>query len=183
VTKKKLSVVGPHEEGLGLPTVMDRALAQKWGIPYVHLAVFAIDVDRVREAIEEADETLWPFGGEVLLLVRYIHANLDPEHHVELVEEACQHAMDRSREGMVLGAQMPFALYVLMARGDWPDASKSIFGAWSQEPKDLLESLADIEAEPDGLTELIDLTLRLELDPPLSPPTEEALLALASRRS
>ena len=32
---------------LNLPTIMDRTLAQKHGAQYVHLVVFAIDIDRV----------------------------------------------------------------------------------------------------------------------------------------
>ena len=55
VTKqKRLNVVRPRDTKLGRATIMDRALAQRYGAPYVHLAAFAIDVDRVHRSRPDA---------------------------------------------------------------------------------------------------------------------------------
>ncbi|HEX6243796.1 MAG TPA: hypothetical protein VFZ61_22935, partial [Polyangiales bacterium] len=59
-SKRPLRVVGTKESKLGSATIMDRALAQRYGAPYVHLAAFAIDVDRVHR-LEDERSTL-PFA-------------------------------------------------------------------------------------------------------------------------
>jgi hypothetical protein len=75
--KRTLPQLEKAREGLGRPTVMDRALAARHGVPYVHLAVFAIDVDRVREATESDDDPR-PFAWEVFLTARYLAWRCDP---------------------------------------------------------------------------------------------------------
>jgi len=80
------------------------------------------------------------------------------------------------RENEALGAQLPFALLALLDRAAWPDSTRKLFHAWTTRPKDLLKSIAELREDKARALELIDLTLRLDLDQPLSQPTEDALL-------
>ena len=95
--QKRLKVVGPSDAKLGRPTIIDRALAQRYGTPYVHLAVVAIDIDRVRE-IDREDGTL-PFGWEVFLTERCVlrmvdAASTDP---TPLLEDMVLSVMEQPR--------------------------------------------------------------------------------------
>ena len=72
--KRALPSVAPEQTALGLPTIMDRELAAAHGVTYVHLAVFAIDVDRVYW-LEPEHEGL-PFGWEVFLTEQFLLRHL-----------------------------------------------------------------------------------------------------------
>jgi hypothetical protein len=183
VTKKRLSVVGPGDAKLGRPTIMDRALATRYGATYVHLAAFAIDIDRVRE--REGDESTLPFGWEVLLTERYLQqlfdgARSDP---TPLIEDACLAVMDmpRPKPGQLppLGSQLPFAVYLGVAREHLPAALGQCFRSWKKPPVDLLEELAPLEAEPAAVARLAEHCLDVALEPPLVGPVREALVTLA----
>jgi hypothetical protein len=165
--KRTLPQLEKAREGLGRPTVMDRALAARHGVPYVHLAVFAIDVDRVREATESDDDP-----------------RCDPsdESTRAMLEDATNAVLElRSSEEGVLGSQLPFAIWTLVARGGWPRELEGWFRAWKKKPRSLEKELGalfdDAAAEERALARFV---LSVELDPPLAPPTREALESMAA---
>jgi hypothetical protein len=179
---RTLPRAGP--EGLGRKTIMDRALAGRHGAAYVHLAAFAIDVDRVRDATEgSADER--PFGWEVFLTECWLVDRVSPADPVArgMIEDVVLAAIDASgaagEEG-VLGAQVPFAVWDAVARGAWPAELRSAFSQWKARPKELVKDLAPLwKDEARHRRELATACLEAELDPPLAPPTLEALRAMA----
>ena len=174
--RKPLDVVTPAAEALGAPTIMDRALAARWGVPYVHAAALAIDVDRIRAQVE--DDPAWPFAWEVFLTAGALARSLDPTAQGDLITEACATAMEA---GPVLGSQLPFAVWVLLERGRWPAALARIFRGWGRPPRELLTRLAPLFArEDEALRELASTCLAVPLPQPLAPPTRETLSALAS---
>jgi hypothetical protein len=187
VSKKKLGVVSPASQGLGLPTIMDPELAGARGVRYVHLVAFAIDVDRVRDEVEtEAMDPRWPFGFEVFLTEAWILEGLDPRAERAIIETACASAMKKSTRtpGQLLGAQLPFAVYDAVARGALPDDLRPLFRAWKSPPRELMRELAplweDAEAEKRRLAKAC---LEVEMDPPLAPPTVATLTTWASEPS
>jgi hypothetical protein len=188
LTRRSLGVVGPEAEGIGVPTIMDRALAARHREKYVHLAVFAIDVDRVRDEMEtEALDGDWPFAWEVFLTERWLLDHVDPARDAdrELVEDTCESVMQSSlaHEGQVFGAQIPFAVWDAIARGVWPSALKGVFDSWRHRPDRLVRTLARFWKSPDEeARRLADRCLAVELDPPLAPPTLETLRELAGDR-
>lgn len=179
---KRLPTIGQGDEGLGLPTIMDRALAARHGTPYVHLAVFAIDVDRVRQLHEEAaagEEPDFPFGGEVFLTEAYLLRHVDPsdETQVQLVEDVCLGILDLQPGDVRLGAQVPFAVYDAVARGAWPAELERMFRPWKKRARPLVEELRPLWERADEQTaRLAELCLDAPLEPPLADPTVEALL-------
>lgn len=185
--KKGLTQVVPGAEGLGRPTIMDRALAQRHGAAYVHVAVFAIDVDRVRDAREALEDDL-PFAWEVFLTEAYLVERLDPEADPDaraLVEDLVLGVIDRSAESAggeegVLGSQLPFAAWDAIARGAWPDSLRGAFDAWKARPTKLVKDLARLWAEKDvRVRALARACLETPMTPPLAPPTLEALARMA----
>lgn len=181
--KRTLPQLEKAREGLGRPTVMDRALAARHGVPYVHLAVFAIDVDRVREATESDDDPR-PFAWEVFLTARYLAWRCDPadESTRAMLEDATNAVLElRSSEEGVLGSQLPFAIWTLVARGGWPRELEGWFRAWKKKPRALEKELGalfdDAAVEERALARFV---LSVELDPPLAPPTREALESMAA---
>jgi hypothetical protein len=172
VKKRSLSVVDPGREGLGQPTIMDRGLAALHGTPYVHLAVFAIDVDRV---FRELDAPL-PLGWEIQLCVRYlarVGAALDPR----LIEDACRSAM--AQKGDVLGTELPFAIDRAVRIGVLPSSLAALFRGWRDPPHRLLRALDDLEArEPAASADSARACLAHPLRPPLAEPTADALHAI-----
>ncbi len=162
---------------------MDRALAARHGVPYVHLAVFAIDVDRVREATESDDDPR-PFAWEVFLTARYLAWRCDPKDETTraMLEDATNAVLElRSSDEGVLGSQLPFAIWTLVAQGGWPRELEGWFRAWKKKPraleKELSALLADAAAQERALARFV---LSVELDPPLAPPTREALESMAA---
>jgi hypothetical protein len=181
VTKKQLRVVRPQEQKLGRPTIMDRALAQRYGAPYVHLAAFAIDVDRVRE-LDPEDDTL-PFGWEVWLTERYLEqlfetATRDP---APMIEDACLSVLELPRprhgEPAPFGSQLPFAVYAGVTREKLPDTLAACFRTWKKPPRQLLEALAEADQREGLLSQLAQHCLRAPVEPPLVEPVRAALVA------
>jgi hypothetical protein len=177
--RKRLSVLSPADAKLGRPTIMDRTLALQYGTDYVHLAAFAIDVDRVRAAYE-TDPSL-PFAWEVALtevrLVRFLdECSCDPSR---LLEDACLAVMDLPRpaeeEAGHYGAQLPFALYTGWARGLLPESLESCFQAWRKLPEDLYGDVTSV-LDTAGMTQkLAKRCLSATLNPPLVPPVQAYL--------
>jgi hypothetical protein len=183
--KRALPQLQPTREGLGRPTIMDRALASKHGVPYVHLAVFAIDVDRVRDELDDLDERdALPFAWEVFLTARYLAWRCDPSEDAirTMLEDATLAVLElpASEEG-VLGSQLPFAVWSLVARGLWPKTLESCFRAWKKKPRELDKELAKLFDRAEPLErELAARALTTTMDPPLAPPTRDALTSLAA---
>ena len=178
---KRLKLLAPKEQKLGRPTIMDRALAQRHGTPYVHAAVFAIDIDRLREHEEERGEL--PFGWEVYLTECYVARFLAGEPHVQLLEDMCLHVLDLPRpkgdQPAPLGSQVPFAVYAGVAHGLLPPALGDCFRVWKKPPTDLLDELGTLRADTALLSRLVEFALDADLTPPIAPPVREALLKLS----
>jgi hypothetical protein len=178
---RQLKVVGAGDTKLGRPTIMDRALAARWGAPYVHLAVFAIDVDRVHQL----EEPSLPFAWEVYLtelrLARLVaEATHDP---MQMVEDVTLAILDlpRPRGGKLppLGSQLPFAVYTAVGHGILPNKLGSCFQVWKKPPVDLLEDVSKLAAQQGLSARLARHCLDVALSPPLAPPTRETLEQLA----
>jgi hypothetical protein len=182
---RKLPQLAPTKEGLGRVTIMDRGLASKHGPPYVHLAAFAIDVDRVRDALEDLDDPR-PFGWEVFLTEAYLLAHMlvasDPTART-IVEDIVLGVLEGDRGVEVLGSQLPFAVWDAIERGEWPTELRASFRGWKARPSELVAQLAPLWADRERhVRELAEHCLSAELDPPLAPPTLEALRGLAGAR-
>lgn len=184
VTKKSLPTVAEDPQPLGRDTIMDPILAGMHGVPYVHLACFAIDVDRIRELVEDDPDSVWPFGWEVFLTEVYLLTALEPEDEAvgSLVEDLCLAILDApADEEPALGGQVPFAVYDAIARGEWPESYLALFDRWKGNADSLVSELAPLWEEPE--VEAADLALaclELELEPPLAPPTRLALEAMVA---
>lgn len=181
--KKGLRVAKPGDQKLGSATIMDRALAQRHGAPYVHLAAFAIDVDRVHRL--ELDRPTQPFAWEVFLtelrLARFMdEATSDP---AQMLEDMCLAVMDLPRPASdaqgVLGAQLPFAIYAGVAHEHLPASLGNCFHAWKKPPTDLLSELTELAARPGLGAQLARHCLQAQLTPPLAEPVRVALDALS----
>lgn len=176
MAKKSLLRVAPAQEKLGLPTIMDRALAARHGVAYVHLVAFAIDVDRVREAVEGYDDPR-PFGWEVFLTEAYLLARFGAEHRA-LLEDVVLSILDGEPDA--LGSQLAFSVWDALERGALPRELRDAFKSWRARPDELVRALAKLWEKGDALVrELAESTLAVELEPPLAPPTREALAAMA----
>lgn len=172
---KSLPRLSPTQEKLGLKTIMDRALAARHGIPYVHLAAFAIDVDRVREHVEGYDDPR-PFGWEVLLTEHYLLERFGAEDRA-LLEDAVLSILDGEPDA--LGGQLAFAVWDAVARNALPDSLRVAFKAWRARPDELVEELAQLWPDAARLVpELARGCLDADVEPPLAPPTKAALEAM-----
>jgi hypothetical protein len=180
--KKHLPKMAPDRQKLGLPTIMDPALAQRHGVPYVHLAAFAIDVDRVRDAVEGFDDPR-PFGWEVFLTEAYLLERFDPVRRPEevlLFEDVVLSILEGAPDA--LGSQLAFAVWDALVRQRFPARLEGAFASWRARPEQLVKELATLWR--DGARHVRELAagcLEVELEPPLAPPTREALEALAGR--
>ena len=145
----------------------------------MHLAAFAIDVDRVRDEVEtEAIDPLWPFGFEVFLTESWLIEELNLETHALLLAETCSGVMKQSTEedGQIFGAQLPFAVYDGFARGVLPEDLRRLFGSWKSEPRELVRDLAELWADAEGARKrLAASSLEVPLEPPIAPPTKVKL--------
>lgn len=169
---------------------MDRALAQRHGTSYVHASVFAIDVDRVRDAREARGADDLPFAWEVFLTEAYLLDRLDPEADPDahaLLEDLVLSAIDRSAEDTgaegVLGSQLPFAVWDAIARGAWPSSLRGAFASWQTRPGSLVGDLAALwDSRDSSVRALARACLDTTISPPLAPPTIEALERMAGDR-
>ncbi|MFT3926757.1 MAG: hypothetical protein QM778_29700 [Myxococcales bacterium] len=187
MTKKRLKVVEARNEKLGRPNIMDRALAHRYGTPYVYLVAFAIDVDRVHE-LDPQDGSL-PFGWEVWLVERYL-TNLFvdfargvlPSDPVQMVEHACLAVMDLPRvkpgQAAPFGSQLPFAVYAGVARKHLPNRLGDCFQTWKKPPVDLLDDLRTIDVQTGGPERLVQFCLGSNVQPGLIQPVQDALRSL-----
>jgi hypothetical protein len=179
---KRLKVMGPADAKLGRATIMDRALAQRHGTPYVHATVFAIDIDRLRE--HEGDEGALPFAWEVWLTELYLARHLGEPANVAVVEDMCLHVLELPRpkeDAPPLGSQLPFAVYAGVAHGLLPAALGQCFHVWKKPPTDLLEELEPLRSDAALQERVLSYCLDAELAPPLAGPVREALAKLLVR--
>lgn len=179
--RRSLPQVSSKAEGLGHPTIMDRSLALRHGSLYVHLAVFAIDIDRVRDALEDIDDPL-PFGWEVFLTEVYLISHVDPSDasHRAMIEDVVLGILEGPSGEAVFGSQLPFAIFDAIERGVFPDDMRVSFAGWRARPKQLVGELAKLWLDARALTpELSRACLDAPMDPPLAAPSIEALQVMA----
>ena len=184
--------------GLGRDTIMDAALAARHGVRYVHLAAFAIDLDRLMEAAEDAELDL-PFGFEVFMMEMSLLGLLsargedeeesqnddesddESEDDLALIEDAAVSIFERldPDEEPPLGASLLFAIRDALLRGELPERLESLFTGWSSGPDELGAQLDPLFDDPDlEAAAIARVCLGVELHPPLAPPTREALEAM-----
>lgn len=181
------------ETKLELPTIMSRDLALKHGAPYVHLAAFAIDVDRVFAQLapddeddigvtEEDGDPELPFGWEVFLTsarVRGLDA-ADPKI-LSMLEEACAHVLDQAPDEQGYGSQLVFGVYDAIGRGALPESLRDLFRGWRSRPKQLERALDALWRDATTTLPAIAERCRQEaMKPPLAPPTLATLEQMAS---
>ena len=178
---RRLPVASPAKAGLGLPTIMDPVLAAKYGAPYVKLAAFAIDVDRVY-AMEEDQPTL-PFGWEVFLTESFLVARIAPKagKPQPLLEDTCLSILEQEPEQQGYGSQLLFAVYDATERGLYPPSLKGLFRSWSTRPRLLQKALAEMWKTPaQSMAVGAAHCLAQTLQPPLSPPSRDAFMRMAA---
>jgi len=178
---RQLKVVAPKDTKLGRPTIMERALAQRYGADYVHLAAFAIDIDRVHQASEHELPFAWEVFLTELQLRRYVDtARSDP---TPMFEEMCLAILELPRpkagQSAALGSQFAFAVYTALARGFVATSLGHCFASWRKPPVDLIDELNQLEKDSGLTARLVEHCLNAPLDPPLVPPVRDALTALA----
>lgn len=178
---------------LELPTIMDRALAAKHGPLYVHLAAFAIDVDRAFAELAPDDEDdiglidggaadELPFGWEVFLTSARLRAldGADPLV-LAMLEDTCSHVLDQAPDEQGYGSQLVFAVYDAVERGALPKSVGDVFRAWRGRPKQLSRALDALWSEPVAtLSTIAARVLAVAIDPPLAPPTRAVLEQMAA---
>jgi hypothetical protein len=158
---------------------MDRALAAAHGASYVHLAVFAIDVDRMYWVDPERNDM--PFGWEVFLTESYVLGSLDAtqEAQHDLLEAVCMDIMDETPGEPPLGGQLVFAVHDAVERQRLPSTLRGLFLRWPSQPAELRASLDTLwKSAPGSLVELAAQCLQMDLTPPLAPPTRSVLQAM-----
>ena len=167
------------------PTIMNAALAATYGVAYVRLCAFAIDIDRAYAELEDeeapGDGGELPFGWEVFLTEAYLVRVLPGASDAELgmIEETCLSILEQAPDEQGYGSQLLFAVYDAIASGRYPESLRTVFRSWHKPPKQLLAALAALSAEPlPTLATLAEVVLSAEPDPPLSPPTRAALEAM-----
>ncbi len=174
--------MGEADRKLGRSTIMDRALAQKYGAPYVHAAAFAIDIDRVQQISDDEDPNL-PFGWDVVLTDQYVCTFVAPlPEALGLLDDLVLSVLDLSEstgaEAAPLGSQLPFAVFSALERGALPDALHGCFRAWRKPPLELSRDVAAFVQDRALVQRLCDHCLTAPLSPPLVAPVREALIAL-----
>jgi hypothetical protein len=177
MAKRALPQATPGAERLGSPTIMERALAVKHGVPYVHLTVFAIDVDRVRVATEDQTDEL-PFGWEVFLTECYLLEEIDPqaEGTAALIEDILLGVLELPPGQEVLGTQLPFAVWHAVRSQGWPSTLAHALSGWKARPEPLGKDLdALFSARDRRRAELARTCLAVSLSPGLAAPTEQVL--------
>lgn len=175
MTVKRLPVASQAKTGLGMPTIMDPALAAKYGAPYVQLAAFAIDVDRIY-ALDEENPTL-PFGWEVFLTECFLIGRIKPKagKAQPLLEDACLSILEQEPDQQGYGSQLLFAVYDATEHGHYPQSLKGLFRSWSGRPRLLQKALTEMWKSPAAtMARCAAHCLAETLQPPLSPPSHAA---------
>lgn len=179
--KRPLPQAGPGKTGLGEATIMDRDLAAQHGVPYVHLSVFAIDVDRVFMVTHE--DSPQPMGWEVCLCLAYLlgRINTNDEPQTGMLEDTCLHILASPPGEAPLGSELTFAVYCGLQAGVLSPELRSAFRTWKAKPKQLQKVVDSFLAEPQGpLKSMAEHCLNAPLDPPLAPPTVSVLKEMAA---
>jgi len=179
VARRLPQLSGP-EVGLGQPTVMDRTLAAQYGVAYVHLMAFSIDVDRVYA--EAPAEGLLPFGWEVFLCARYLQARVDSrsDRGRSLIEDSVLQILAAPPGEPRLGGVLAFAVYAGVERGLLDQGLKHAFSTWRSPSKQLRRALDGCFADGDLLPRVALHCLGTAMAPPLSPPSLASLQEMAS---
>ena len=178
---KRLRLVRREQTALGLSTIMDRELATTYGVPYVHLAVAAIDVDRVYAL--DPDRADLPFGWEVFLTEYLLLARIDPANPGDraLVAAVCASVLEAIPGDPPYGSQIVFAVYDAVKRGQLDAELEQIFVTWKRPPEDLVESLAPLwTSATEHAKQFAAHCLTAPLTPPLAAPARAALESLAA---
>jgi hypothetical protein len=179
--RRPLPQLSPARAAIEGPTIMDRALAAAHGAPYVQLAAFAIDVDRVYAAIEDDDDL--PFGWEVFLVQEYLQARLPPGDAAVtlLLEETCLAILAQAPDAQGFGSQLVFAVHDGVRRGLYPEPLQRVFASWRPAAHRQLErALATLRADRERvLPQLARHCLDHAPEPGLAPPTRAALQLMA----
>jgi hypothetical protein len=178
--RRSLRTVRAEQTGLGLHTIMDRHLASAFGAKYVHLAVFAIDIDRVYWL--DPERTDLPFGWEVFLCEHEVLTRFDRESASdrELIAAMVANILEAPPGEPALGGQIVFAIYDAIQRGQLDAELGALFVTWRKPPEDLIASLAQLWQSPaESAKRLAEHCLRATLTPALAPPTQEALQVLS----
>ena len=183
IRKRRLRTVRAEQAGLGLQTIMDRALAAEHGVEYVHLTVFAIDIDRVYWLDPERADL--PFGWEVFLTEYQMLESFDRESvkSRELIAAMVAHVLEQPPGEPPLGGQIVFAVHDAVAHARLDSELIALFRSWNKAPEDLERSLAQLwEAPRDNARALAEHCLRAALTPPLAAPTKAALERMAAAK-
>lgn len=181
VVRRKLPQVSPPQTGIGRPTIMDRTLAAQHGIEYVHLAAFAIDVDRV--FVVDPAEARLPLGWEVFLCAAYVVGRLDSraEPGRALIEDSVLQILAAPPGEPRLGGVLAFAVHAAVERGLLVESLRQAFSTWRSPPKQLHRALETSFGDPAPLIARAALhCLGTELTPPLAPPTLQTLQEMAA---
>ena len=182
-SKRPLPQASPGSVFLGQATIMERALSAQYGVPYVHLAAFAIDVDRV--FMETPEDAELPLGWEVALCLGYLLGRVDTadESAASMVEETCLHVLSFAPGGAPLGSELAFAVYCGVEQGVLPASLRGVFHSWKSKPRQLARAVSTLfaHAEP-SLAKFAQHCLAITLPAPLAPPTIEVLEAMAQVR-
>lgn len=179
----QLKVVSSAEAKLGRPTIMDRALAARYGAAYVRLAAFAIDIDRVHQL----DQPGLPFAWEVYLTEVQLERLVNTSRHdpMPMLEDMCLAILELPRPKGThlapLGSQLPFAVYTAVGRGVLPNKLGQCFAGWKKPPVDLIADVTALANEHALSARLARLCLEAPITPQLAPPTREALDEIAQR--
>ena len=101
---------------------MNAALAAKYGVAYVRLCAFAIDIDRAYAELEDDEAPAMaelPFGWEVFLTEAYLLRALPAASDAELgmIEETCLSILEQAPDEQGYGSQLLFAVYDAIASG------------------------------------------------------------------
>ncbi len=175
--------MGAADQKLGRTTIMDRALAQKYGAAYVHLAAFAIDIDRVQHASE--DDPSLPFGWDVVLTDLYVCTFVAPRPEAaSLLDDVVLSVLDQTqaerRGSVLLGSQLPFAIFTALERGDLPHPLHACFGGWKRPPLDLSRDVSRLRQDRQLVARLCARCVEVAIQPPLVEPVRVALAALGA---
>ena len=177
----KLRLAGAREK-LDQPTIMNSALAAKYGVAYVRLCAFAIDIDRAYTELEDDDDDEGeelPLGWEVFLTEVYMLGSIaagSDDVARGLIEETCLSILEQAPDEQGYGSQLLFAVYDAVARGAYPESLRSLFRSWHKPPRQLLDALAELHREPGpAIAALAERALHAPTDPGPSPPTRATL--------
>ncbi len=175
--KRSLDQVAPQHRGLGLATIMNRGLAEKYGVPYVHLAAFAIDVDRVCGAITDQNPLL-PEAFEIYLALLWIEefvqtSALSKSEVCEMLEEICVSIFEGNSEAY--GTQITFALWVGCEQARLPLELVPLFSSWKKKPTEVLRYVTALGEIKNSRASIAKACLTVAVDPPLAPPTVSKL--------